>query len=161
MKQMAILTIEGLSAEIQEVTTMYLTKRENNFFDDFFKAPFMGTVEQMSGSRLMKTDIKEKEKEFEISMDLPGCAKEDIQVELNEGYLTVSAKKVSETEENDANGKFLRKERFEGSAKRSFYVGDYANEENISAAYADGVLKLVIPKEPEPIPEQPKLIAIK
>ena len=93
-------------------------------------------------------------------MELPGCAKEDIQLELKEGYLTVTAKKVTSREENDENGRFIRKERFEGSAKRSFFVGDFANEENIKASYTDGVLEIVIPKAPIPEPEQPKLIAI-
>jgi len=139
---------------------MYLARRENNFFDDFFKSPFMGAVEQVGGSRLMKTDVKEKENGYEVFMELPGCAKEDIQLELKEGYLTVTAKKVTSKEENDENGRFIRKERFEGSAKRSFFVGEFANEDNIKASYADGVLKIDIPKTPIPEPEQPKLITI-
>ena len=110
---------------------MYLAKRNNtNFFDDFFKSPFLGAVEQVGGSRLMKTDVKEVEDAFEIIMDLPGV------------------------------DRYIRKERFEGSAKRSFFVGDFANEDNIRASYNNGVLKLTIPKEPEPEPEQPKRINI-
>ncbi|MBO7729325.1 MAG: Hsp20/alpha crystallin family protein [Lachnospiraceae bacterium] len=140
---------------------MYLARRNNtNFFDDFFKSPFMGAVEQVGGSRLMKTDVKELEDSFEISMDLPGVQKEDIQIELKDGYLTVSASKTTQFSENGENGRYIRKERFEGSAKRSFFVGDFANEENIRASYNNGVLKLTIPKEPEPEPEQPKRINI-
>ena len=145
----------------KEVNDMYLARKNNmNFFDDFFKSPFLGAVEQVSGSRLMKTDVKEKEDSFVIEMDLPGCAKEDIQVELKDGYLTISATKTSEVSETGENGRYIRKERFEGSAKRSFFVGDYANEENISASFTDGVLTLEIPKEKEPEPEQPKRISI-
>lgn len=142
---------------------MYLTKRENNngFFDDFFRSPFWGnTVEQVNGtSRIMRTDVKENDDGFVLNMELPGCSKEDIKVELNEGYLTVTATKSTTNEESE-QGKFIRKERFEGSCKRSFYVGDYANEENIKASYNDGVLKLEIPKQPEPAVEQPKMITI-
>ncbi|MBR2755678.1 MAG: Hsp20/alpha crystallin family protein [Lachnospiraceae bacterium] len=140
---------------------MYLAKRNNtNFFDDFFKSPFLGAVEQVGGSRLMKTDVKEVEDAFEIIMDLPGVEKEDIQIELKEGYLTVSASKTTQFSESGENCRYIRKERFEGSAKRSFFVGDFANEDNIRASYNNGVLKLTIPKEPEPEPEQPKRINI-
>ena len=142
-------------------TIMYLAKRDNssNFFDDFFKAPFWSnTVEQVSG-RLMKTDVREREKDFVVEMELPGCQKEDIQVELKEGYLTVTAKKATSLDES-VEGKFIRKERFEGSCKRTFYVGEYANEQNIAASYNDGVLRLEIPKEPIPEPEQPRYINI-
>lgn len=145
----------------QEVINMYLAKRNNtNFFDDFFKSPFLGAVEQVGGSRLMKTDVKEIEDAFEIIMDLPGVEKEDIQIELKDGYLTVAASKTTQFSENSENCRYIRKERFEGSAKRSFFVGDFANEDNIRASYNNGVLKLTIPKEPEPEPEQPKRISI-
>ncbi|MBR3361753.1 MAG: Hsp20/alpha crystallin family protein [Lachnospiraceae bacterium] len=140
---------------------MYLAKRNNtNFFDDFFKSPFLGAVEQVGGSRLMKTDVKEVEDAFEIIMDLPGVEKEDIQIELKDGYLTVTASKTTQFSESGENCRYIRKERFEGSAKRSFFVGDFANEDNIRASYNNGVLKLTIPKEPEPEPEQPKRINI-
>ena len=140
---------------------MYLAKRNNtNFFDDFFKSPFLGAVEQVGGSRLMKTDVKEVEDAFEIIMDLPGVEKEDIQIELKDGYLTVSASKTTQFSESGENCRYIRKERFEGSAKRSFFVGDFANEDNIRASYNNGVLKLTIPKEPDPEPEQPKRINI-
>jgi len=108
----------------------------------------------------MKTDVKEVEDAFEIIMDLPGVEKEDIQIELKEGYLTVSASKTTQFSEGGENCRYIRKERFEGSAKRSFFVGDFANEDNIRASYNNGVLKLTIPKEPEPEPEQPKRINI-
>lgn len=138
---------------------MYLA-RKDNFWDDFFRNPIVGAVDQVNSTRLMKTDVKEMENNFEVYMDLPGVAKEDIQIQLKDGYLTVSAKKSSVSEENSNDGKYIRKERFEGSAKRNFYVGEYANEMNISASYNDGVLKIIIPKEPEIVPEQPKYISI-
>ena len=140
---------------------MYLTRRDNNrFFDDFFRAPFWSTSDVGSTTKIMKTDVQETDNGYIISMDLPGFDKENIQIELKEGYLTISASKSSADEEQNPNGKYIRKERFEGSCKRSFYIGEYANEENIKAAYNNGVLKLEVPKEPEVVPEAPKRISI-
>ena len=139
---------------------MYLTRRENKFFDDFFKAPFWSNADVGANTKIMKTDVQETDEGYIINMDLPGFNKENIQVDLKDGYLTISASKVSSEEEQDPNGKYIRKERFEGSCKRSFYIGEYANEENIKAAYNNGVLKLEIPKEPEVVPEPPKRIQI-
>ncbi|MBR2695985.1 MAG: Hsp20/alpha crystallin family protein [Parasporobacterium sp.] len=139
---------------------MYLTKRENKFFDDFFKAPFWSNSEVGTNTKIMKTDVQETDTEYIISMDLPGFNKENIQVDLKDGYLTVSASKTVSDEEQYENGKYIRKERFEGSCKRSFFIGEYANEENIKASYNNGVLKLEVPKEPEVVPEPPKRITI-
>ena len=141
---------------------MYLTTRKNNnnFFDDFFKAPFWSNSEPGNNTRIMRTDVQETDEKYIINIDLPGFNKENIQIDLNEGYLTISASKSTTEEEQHENGKYIRKERFEGSCKRTFYIGDYANEDNITAAFANGVLKLEIPKEPEAAPEPPKRITI-
>ena len=148
---------------MKEVHTMYITKRDNSnrIIDEFFRDPFWGgSFEQSTGSgKIMKTDVKEKADRYTLSMELPGIAKEDIKVELKEGYLTVTATK-SASKEDSEEGKYIRKERFEGSCKRTFYVGDYASDENVTASYTDGVLFLDIPKQPEPMPEQPKMITI-
>lgn len=141
---------------------MYLTTRNSSdrFIDDFFKSPFWNsTDDSFSGSaKIMKADVRESETGYTLSMELPGFKKEDIGIELNEGYLTISATRSSSKE--DGTGKYIRKERFEGSCKRSFYVGDYPNEENVKASYTDGILTLEIPKQPEPVPEEPKKITI-
>ena len=142
---------------------MYLAKRDPmyNFFNEMFRSPFMGSTNENAGtSKLMKTDIMETENEFNLDMELPGFAKEDIQAELKDGYLTVTATKKEENENKDKNGKYLRRERFQGTCKRSFYVGDYLNENDIKAEFKDGVLQLSFPKEPAPVEEQPKLISI-
>lgn len=142
---------------------MYLTTRRDpmyNLFNEMFRSPFFsGTSDTATGSKLMKTNIREKENGYVLDMELPGFAKEDIQAELKDGYLTVTATKKNE-QTNEENGKFIRKECFEGTCKRSFYVGDYLKEEDIKAAYNDGILKLEIPKEKEPEPVAPKMITI-
>lgn len=142
---------------------MYLTKRDPiyNIFNEMFRSPFVSGGSDTAGTtKLMKTDIKELEKGYTLDVDLPGFSKENIQAELKDGYLTITASRSSETEDKDNEGKFLRRERFEGTCKRSFYVGEYLHEEDIHAEFKDGVLKLSFPKEQEPEPQQPKMITI-
>jgi len=142
---------------------MYLTKRDPiyNIFNEMFRSPFVSGGSDTAGTtKLMKTDIKELENGYTLDVDLPGFAKENIQAELKDGYLTITASRSSETEDKAEEGKFLRRERFQGTCKRSFYVGEYLHEEDITAEFKDGVLKLSFPKEKEPEPAQPKMITI-
>lgn len=136
----------------------------DDFMNDFDKTlscrrnPLYGRHED----RLMKTDIREKEDSYELDVELPGYKKEDIRISLERGNLTVSAEKSLDKEEKDEKtGKIIRRERFSGNVARSFYVGDALHKEDISAKYADGVLRLVVPKKAkrEEIPED-KYIAI-
>lgn len=138
-----------------------------NFFNDFMSDPFdfgfFGTnpTPKTSTSSLMKTDIKENDKGYELAIDLPGFKKENVQIELNEGYLTINAKTEHEDEKKDENGTFLRKERFSGSCSRSFYVGEDISEEDVSAKFTDGILTIMVPKKELPKPEDHKrLISI-
>lgn len=138
-----------------------------NFFNDFMSDPFdfgfFGTnpTPKTSTSSLMKTDIKENDKGYELAIDLPGFKKENVQIELNEGYLTINAKTEHEDEKKDENGTFLRKERFSGSCSRSFYVGEDISEEDVSAKFTDGILTITVPKKELPKPEDRKrLISI-
>ena len=142
---------------------MYLAKRDPmyNFFNEMFRSPFMsGTTDTLGTSKLMKTDIKENENGFALEVELPGFTRENIQAELKDGYLTITATRKEENTNEGENNKFLRRERFQGTCKRSFYVGEYLHEDDIKAEFKDGVLHLNIPKEPEPVPEQPKLVTI-
>lgn len=120
----------------------------DNFFgnDDFF-AP--------SSPNLMKTDIKEKDNIYIIETDLPGFAKENISLTLNDGYLKISAK--TKKEENDNNEKYLHQERYYGECSRNFYVGKELTEDDIDAEFNDGILKISIPK----IEEKEKISNIK
>ena len=131
---------------------MMLVPRRNSFdlFDNFFgDDDFFSKKEH----HLMKTDIKEKKDKYVIEMDLPGYEKENINIELNNGYLEISAKveKSNDSEEDDE--KFVRRERFFGECSRSFYVGEDITEEEINAEFKNGILKVEIPKKEEQIEE--------
>lgn len=130
-----------------------------NLFDDWFDFPdfpdFNKAERKLYGrhaNRMMKTDVRENENDFEVDIDLPGFKKEDIKLSLENGYLVIEAGKSLEKEKK---GKAIRKERYEGSMQRSFYVGEDVKEEDIKAKFEDGVLKLVVPKkEKEEVPEK-------
>ena len=131
----------------------------DNLFDDFFNFP-SGSFAADSMD-LMKTDVKENEGNYEITMNVPGVKKEDIKAELKQGYLTIHASSESSSEEKDEDGRYIRRERHTGSCSRSFYVGEEITEEDIKARFEDGTLKMTIPKkEQKPAVEKKKYIAI-
>ena len=132
---------------------MIMIPRRNDFdlLSEMFRDPFFDERE----SRVMKTDIKEKKDKYVIDIDLPGYEKENIKIEVEDGYLTVHATIDSNKEEKE-EGKFVRKERYMGSCSRSFYVGDDVKEEDIKATFRNGILKLEVPKveEKKELPEK-------
>ncbi len=135
---------------------MLMPTMRNNVFDDFFNTPLFTRNE----SNMMKTDIKEHDNGYELTIDMPGVKKEDIKAELNDGYLTVSAESNSSKDEKDEKGKYICRERYTGSYSRSFYVGNAVTEEDIKAKFENGTLTLEVPKK-EALPEkQNKYIAI-
>ena len=95
---------------------------------------------------LMKTDVRELDGSYELDVDLPGFKKDEVTVDLQDGYLTISAAKALDKDESDQKGKFLRQERYTGSMSRSFYVGDDLESTDICAKYEDGILKISVPK---------------
>lgn len=128
-----------------------------NLLDDFFRFPF----EKTAVADMMKTDIKDTENGYEITMNVPGVKKEDIRAELKDGYLTIQAVSNSSSDEKDKDGRYIRRERYSGSCSRSFYVGEDVTQEDIRAKYEDGTLKLLVPKkEAKPVVEEKKYIAI-
>ncbi|MCI8291918.1 MAG: Hsp20/alpha crystallin family protein [Hespellia sp.] len=133
-----------------------------NLFNNFFNDPFFERPFENATSQIMKTDIHEKDGNYQVDMELPGYAKENIRADLKDGYLTINATRNETKEEKDEKGKCIRKERYTGSCNRSFYVGDQITQDDIKASFKDGVLHLCIPKETPRIPEeeQPKLITI-
>ena len=128
-----------------------------NLFDNFFENPFTGFTS--SSSDLMKTDVKDTEHGYEITMNLPGVQKEDVKAELKDGYLTIQASSDSSKEEKDEDGRYIRRERYTGSCSRSFYVGKQITENDIKAKFENGTLKMSIPKKEETVAEK-KYIAI-
>ena len=123
-----------------------------NLCDEFFANPF-GMVNTAPseealhgkhGRNLMKTDVREMDNSYELDVDLPGFKKDEITVDLKNGYLTIGASKGLDKEEKD--GKYIRRERYAGVCSRSFYVGTAVRPEEIGAKYEDGILKLSVPK---------------
>jgi len=138
-----------------------------NLFDDWFDFPdfsdFDKTERRLYGrhaDRLMKTDVHEHEDHYDVDIDLPGFSKEEIKLQLDNGYLTVSASKGLDHNKSDKKGKMIRQERYEGSMQRSFYVGDTLTEEDVKASFKHGVLSLQIPKKETPKVPEKKTIMI-
>ena len=134
-----------------------------NLFDDFmdgFAFPTANWNYAKNTANVMKTDIKENDKGYELDVDLPGYKKEDVKAELKDGYLTISASNDNTKEEKDEDGKYIRKERYTGSVSRSFYVGKYVTEEDIHAKFENGMLKLSVPEVDAPKVEENKYISI-
>ena len=108
-----------------------------------------------NAKREMKTDVREKEDGYEIEMDLPGFKKDQVELSLENGYLTVTANKGFDKDEKDDKGRMIRQERYAGSMQRSFYVGDNMTEEDVKARFEDGVLHLNLPKkDAKKVPEK-------
>ena len=143
-----------------------------NLFDDFmndfsfFDNRGMEKTERKlyghNAKNLMKTDIKETDTGFEMEMDLPGFKKDEIKVSLENGYMTVSAAKgLDEDEEEKKTGRYIRRERYAGACERSFYVGEDVTEADIKGEFKHGILKLFVPKkEANTAAEEKKYIAI-
>ena len=133
-----------------------------NLFDDWFDFPDLRDLDRAErklygrhADRLMKTDVQEHEDHYEADIDLPGFTKDEITIELKNGYLTVSAAKSLDKDKNDKKGKLIRQERYAGAMQRSFYVGEELTEEDVKASFKHGVLSLNIPKkEAKAVPEK-------
>lgn len=144
---------------------MLFTPARRNYgfdlFDDFFNDSFFATPFEKQENNMMKTDVKEDGANYLVDIDLPGYKKEDIKAELKNGYLTIAADHEENKDEKDKNGKFVRQERYSGSCRRTFYVGDNLKQEDIKAGFENGVLKLQFPKEPQKaVEEKPSYIQI-
>ena len=144
-----------------------------NLFDDWFDSfPFYDMEKQMDNTekklygkkagRIMKTDIKENKDGYELVVDLPGFTKDEVKADLENGYLTISAEKgLDKDEQEKETGHYIRKERYAGACSRSFYVGKEVHQEDIKAEFKHGILTLFVPKkEAKPAVETKKTIAI-
>ena len=134
----------------------------NDFFDDRDMKKVEKKLYGRRGRNLMKTDIKETDGSYELEMDLPGFTKDEVKVSLENGYLTISAAKgLDQDEQEKKTGRYIRRERYAGACERTFYVGDYLTQEDIKGEFKHGILKLTIPKkEAKPAVEEKKYISI-
>ena len=136
---------------------------ENLFNDDWMDFGFPEVNKALYGKHagnVMKTDVKETDAGYEVDIDLPGFKKDEITARLENGYLTISAAKGLDKDEQDKNGKYIRRERYAGSMSRSFYVGDGVTQEDIKAKYEDGILRLAVPKKDTKAVEANRYISI-
>ncbi|MBR1861275.1 MAG: Hsp20/alpha crystallin family protein [Lachnospiraceae bacterium] len=144
---------------------LYPSLFNDSLFDDFmgFGFPDFGReLEDVDkklygkhAAHVMKTDVREQDNSYDVDIDLPGFTKDEINLSLENGYLTVSAAKGLDKDEKDNKGRVIRKERYAGSMQRSFYVGEQITEEDIRAKFENGVLRLNVPKkDAKAIPEK-------
>ena len=136
---------------------------ENLFNDDWMDFGFPEVDKALYGkhaNNVMKTDVKETDTGYEVDIDLPGFKKDEINAQLDNGYLTISAAKGLDKDEKDKKGKYIRKERYAGAMSRSFYVGEGVTQEDIKAKYEDGILRLSVTKKEAKAVENKKYIAI-
>ncbi len=135
----------------------------NDLFDeDFFRTPF-SNLDSFKGNagELMRTDVKENKDSYELQMSLPGIEKKDIKASLKDGYMTIDASTAADSNEKDDEGHYIRRERYQGSVSRTFYVGEAVKEEDIKARFENGILTITVPKKvEEPKVEEQKYISI-
>jgi HSP20 family molecular chaperone IbpA len=128
---------------------MLMPRKNFDLLDDFFDDPFFRReLVPTHINQLMKTDIRENENSYVMDVDLPGFEKENIKIDLENGYLNIHAK-MENSKNEDEKGKFIKRERYFGECSRSFYVGEDIKEEEIKASFNNGILTLEVPKKPE------------
>ncbi len=132
-------------------------------FDNFMDFTFPSVDKELYGkhaAQMMKTDVREVGDNYEVDVDLPGFKKDEIDIRLDKGTLTIAAAKGLDKEEDDKNGKFLRRERYTGAMSRSFYIGEGFTVKDIKAKYENGILSLTVPKKAQPQVEEVQKVAI-
>ena len=144
---------------------LYPTIFHDRLFDDLLDMTFptIDTERKLYGknaARIMRTDVHEHDEGYELDVDLPGFKKDEIELSLENGNLTITASKALDKDEEDKRGRLIRQERWAGTMQRSFYIGKNVTEEEIKAKFEDGVLKLSIPKKDEKKLPEKKTIMI-
>ena len=125
-----------------------------NLFDEFFDDDFpmipMRSIRNplygKNAKNLMKTDVRETDNTYELDIDLPGFKKDEVQLDLKDAYLTISAAKGLDKDQEDKKGKYIRQERYAGACSRSFFVGEEIEPRDVSAKFEDGILRVSLPK---------------
>lgn len=137
-------------ATIMRINNIFGENLFDDFMNDFAFPAFPNTEKKLYGkhaNNLMKTDVRDVEGGYEVDIDLAGFKKDEIQLELEKGVLTVNAAKSFDKDEKDKEGSYVRRERYAGSMSRSFYVGEHVSEEDIHPKYENGILSFSVPKE--------------
>ena len=137
-------------------------------FDDMFNDAFTlvpafhknPSVFSTGAKNLMKTDVRELENTCELDIDLPGFKKEEVNIELDKGYLTISATRTADNDEQDKKGQYIRRERYSGECSRSFYIGENIEPKDVIAKFENGILQIAFPKAPQPKQPENKRISI-
>ena len=138
-----------------------------NLFDDFFDDDFSmfpaltgrNPLYGKHAKNLMKTDVRETENTYELDIDLPGFKKDEISIDLKDGYLSISAAKGLDRDQEDKKGKYIRQERYAGACSRSFFVGEGVEPKDVSAKFEDGILKISLPKQvKKELPQSPSIV---
>ena len=132
----------------------------DDFMDDFSFPDINKKLYGKHAPHIMKTDVKENDNSYEVDIDLPGFKKDEIKIQLENGYITVSAAKGLDKDEKDKEGKYIRRERYAGNVSRSFYVGDKVQKEDIHPKFENGILSFTVPKEQNTVEENSHYIAI-
>ena len=137
-----------------------------NLFDDFFDDDFSmfpaltghNPLYGKHAKNLMKTDVRETENTYELDIDLPGFKKDEISIDLKDGYLSISAANGLDRDQEDKKGKYIRQERYAGACSRSFFVGEGVEPKDVSAKFEDGILKISLPKQvKKELPQSPRI----
>ena len=150
---------------------MFPALMNDTMFSDLFDDPFFEGWRNMDraaacdpnmSAGMMSTDVRETDKGYMVDIDMPGFKKDDISLDLQNGYLTITANRSEDLDEKDNEGRYIRQERCTGSCARSFYVGDAVKKEDIHAKFEDGILHIVLPapQQQKALPANPNLIEI-
>ena len=140
-----------------------------NLFDDLFDDAFSmrplydvnNALYGKHAKAVMKTDVRELDDGYEVAVDLPGFKKDEVKIDLKDGYLTITASANTSNDQKDSNGKYIRRERYSGTCSRRFYVGEEIEQSDIKAKFENGILKISVPKkEAKPAVEENKYITI-
>lgn len=136
----------------------------DEFFDDAFSMfPMMGGRDPLYGKNaknLMKTDVREKGNSYELDVDLPGFKKDEVTLDLKDGRLVITASKGLDKDQEDKEGRYIRRERYAGTCSRSFYIGEAIQAKDVSAKFEDGILRISLPKQEQKQLPESTLIAI-
>ena len=136
----------------------YTVSRNNDLFDDIFDNMFRTPAVNQA---VMKTDVHEKDGKYILDIEIPGYTKEDVEITLFNGTLTITAAHSETNEEKDSKGRVIRQERYSGTSSRSFYVGDAIKDTDVEASFENGILRIEIPTEQKKEEETKKFISIR